>query len=67
MKEQLEELLKELNCIAYHYDNSNNLIHINNFFSDEHLLYKELVLISSKLDYLTIKYKIDLNNNIQLI
>lgn len=64
MKEKIEELLND--CIAYKYD-KNNLIHKNlSFSNDEHLLYKELVLITTLLDSLEIKYKIDTNNNILL-
>lgn len=66
MDEKIEQLLEELSCIAYKYDKTNLIYKTTSFSGDEHLMYKELVLITSKLNSLNINYKIDLNNNILL-
>lgn len=66
MDEEIEQLLEELSCIAYTYDRTNLIHKVTSFSGDNHLMYKELILITSKLDSLNINYKIDINSNILL-
>uniref|UniRef100_UPI004047B379 hypothetical protein n=1 Tax=Aliarcobacter sp. TaxID=2321116 RepID=UPI004047B379 len=66
MQEKIERLLEELGCITYKYD-KNDITYKNvTFLSNEHLMYKELVKITSELSKLNIEFQIDEDNNILL-
>ncbi len=67
MNNEIEEILKELNCIVYKYDKDNNLISIDGKFSNsEHVIYKVLIHITQGLRNKNIKYEIDIDSNIVL-
>lgn len=64
----LDEILKELNCLVYTINIENNSICIDKTgMHNQHLMYKEMVDITSTLNDFKIKFEIDLNNNINII
>ena len=67
MNKEIEKILEELNCITYKYDKDNSVL--TNYFisNDVHVMYKELVIITSELESLNIKFEIDIDNNILLL
>ena len=67
MNEKIEELIEELNCVIYKYEGDDCMYKISSFSSNEHMVYKELLELTSKLNSLNIKFKIDEDNNIFII
>lgn len=67
MNKEIEKLIEELNCVIYKYERDNCVCRNSSFSSNGHMLYRELIEITSKLNSLNIKFKIDEDNNIFII
>lgn len=67
MNKEIEKLIEELNCVIYKYERDNCVCRNSSFSSNGHMLYRELIEITSKLNSLNIRFKIDEDNNIFII
>ena len=67
MNNEIEKLIEELNCVIYKYERDNCVCRNSSFSSNEYMVYRELIEITSKLNSLNIRFKIDEDNNIFII
>lgn len=67
MNEKIEKLIEELNCVIYKYERDNCVCRNSSFSSNEYMVYRELIAITTKLNSLNIEFKIDEDNNIFII
>lgn len=67
MNKEIEKLLEELNCVIYKYERDNCVCRNSSFSSNGHMVYRELIEITSKLNSLNIRFEIDEDNNIFII
>ena len=67
MNKEIEKLIEELNCVIYKYERDNCVCRNSSFSSNGHMVYRELIEITSKLNSLNIRFEIDEDNNIFII